>query len=487
MPNLSTSSWWKGILLAGVVFRLLQYASLQSLWHDEAALVLNVIEKGLSQMASPLDRHQVAPLFWLYIEKLMVMLLGPTELVLRFFPFVASLLALLLFGQWSRSSLQPHGALGAVAFFAFSDRLIWHGAEAKPYSTDVLVAVLILSLGWTAIRNRSRVRFFWVTLGASVLFWFSFPAVFSFGAVTLTFLFREPSFFRRFFGAAALCLPAVLSLILLLSVPSATARDPALLDYWAKGFPPWDLSFFLWFFRNSLGVFDYVSEPVGICVAVLYALGIIQFFRQEDRALGWLLLLPLLLTLIAAGFGAYPWKGSRITLFLAPPILFSCGEGARILLGQARESKWRCALAATLVVLPLLLCAGQGAFRMVAPRTRHHLRPVASILRTEVQTSDSILVLCPDEFRYYWSLRDSSLPEPDVVLIYGVRGGDLSPDLRAQLLGANRLWVVTSGKPLHESSSHRSLLETIEESHEKVRGIIGKTAGAILFVRNNAG
>ena len=54
----------------GIVFRVAQYAADRSLWHDEAALALNLIEKPWSGLFGPLSLDQGAPIGFLLVEKL---------------------------------------------------------------------------------------------------------------------------------------------------------------------------------------------------------------------------------------------------------------------------------------------------------------------------------------------------------------------------------------------------------------------------------
>jgi len=57
------------VIAAGFVFRLSQYVANRSLWGDEGALALNIVNRSFLELAEPLDRNQGAPLGFLFVEK----------------------------------------------------------------------------------------------------------------------------------------------------------------------------------------------------------------------------------------------------------------------------------------------------------------------------------------------------------------------------------------------------------------------------------
>ncbi len=57
------------ITLLGISLAIYQFFYNRSLWNDEAALALNIIDKSFSQLLQPLDYKQVAPIAYLFVEK----------------------------------------------------------------------------------------------------------------------------------------------------------------------------------------------------------------------------------------------------------------------------------------------------------------------------------------------------------------------------------------------------------------------------------
>ena len=65
-------------------------------------MVLNVIAKDIHEMNGPLIHHEAAPPLFLVLERLMLEAFGDDLFVLRFLPFLASCLALLLLVRVAR-------------------------------------------------------------------------------------------------------------------------------------------------------------------------------------------------------------------------------------------------------------------------------------------------------------------------------------------------------------------------------------------------
>ncbi len=86
-----------GLLLIGVLLRVLRYFANRPLWLDEAALANNIRERTFAGLTRPLDWGQGAPIGFLWLEKSVCNLLGTSEYSLRLVPLIAGLLCLPLF------------------------------------------------------------------------------------------------------------------------------------------------------------------------------------------------------------------------------------------------------------------------------------------------------------------------------------------------------------------------------------------------------
>ena len=149
------SSWSSNILailcvaifLIGATFRLSQYIADRSLWFDEALLALNIINRSFSGLAQPLDYNQGAPLGFLLMQKLLTLLLGNADYVLRIFPLICGLFSFwAIYALAKRIFVERAAIIAAVVLFALSDRFIYYSSEVKQYSSDAFICLLLLQV-----------------------------------------------------------------------------------------------------------------------------------------------------------------------------------------------------------------------------------------------------------------------------------------------------------------------------------------------------
>ncbi len=153
------------------------------MWHDEAAVAVNVLNRGYAELLGPLTFHEAAPPLFLWLEKTVCLVLGDGVFALRLPAFLASCAALPLLAWAAGRLLEPRAVLWALFLFAVSDMLSWHACEAKPYAFDVLAAVVLVALHaatQTAPVGRRLIVF---SAAAPALIFLSYPAIFLYGGV----------------------------------------------------------------------------------------------------------------------------------------------------------------------------------------------------------------------------------------------------------------------------------------------------------------
>jgi hypothetical protein len=134
------------LVLLGVALRLRQYFSARSLWLDEAAVAVSVVDRNLiSLLSTPLKWNQSAPPGFLVASRSFVALLGREEWVLWLSPLIAGLLIVVVAVVLARHELKSMaGRVTFVSLVALSPVLISYSSEFKQYSFDALVASCIL-------------------------------------------------------------------------------------------------------------------------------------------------------------------------------------------------------------------------------------------------------------------------------------------------------------------------------------------------------
>src|SRR5512145_598794 len=96
--------WW-AIVVIGVILRVRQYFSGRSLWGDEAAIAFNLAQRSFVDLTRPLDYEQGAPIGFLFTEKLLILVFGNIDQVMRLFPLFSGILAVYLFYRIARSHI----------------------------------------------------------------------------------------------------------------------------------------------------------------------------------------------------------------------------------------------------------------------------------------------------------------------------------------------------------------------------------------------
>jgi hypothetical protein len=372
---------WTGCLVfLGLGLRLYHYARNPSMWHDEAALVVNVLGKGFGELLGPLRFAEAAPPLFLWLERILVLLGGDGQFVLRLAPFLASCLALVLMVPVARRVLCPAAIPWAVLLVAVSNRVLWHTCEAKPYTVEVFTATGILAL-FIGMRSWSLGRQLLVwTLLAPVVIWLAYPGCFLYGGVLVAVL---PAVWNQrrsatWFGYGSLSMVVAVSFLALVLGPVHAQRCDAMTSCWLDAFPHWDRFCTVpgWTLGSSLDVVRYCFEPTGHALALIALIGAIDLWRQGQSVLVLLLTVPAGLALLASFLRAYPWGGARVEVYLVPALALLIAAGVPPLwnwlrvrfrlgiLGLVVVMLWPAWLSVCRVVDPWMRadCAGAGAY-----------------------------------------------------------------------------------------------------------------------------
>jgi hypothetical protein len=347
------------VLLLGLGLRSYHYLREPGVWHDEAVLIVNVLGKSFLDLLGPLFYAEAAPPLFLWVEKLVSLVLGDGTFALRLLPFLASCASLLLLAFVARHWLTPPAALCAVLLFACSDCLLWHCCEAKPYALDVLAGCTMLTV-WCLGENWPLLRTIalYIVLAPLVIF-LCYPGVFLFGGVLLALL---PAVWRKrrrsvvlAYGTLGLVVGA--AFLMLLLGPIRAQRCPEMDSCWLGHFPPWDRPWAVpwWVGCSTLEVFRYAVKPWGQLLAPFALAGGLRWWRQQQPARVLLLAVPLGLALAASLVGAYPYGGSRVEVFAAPGLVLLIAAGVPPIWVWLRgRSRWAPALVILFLAAPLV-------------------------------------------------------------------------------------------------------------------------------------
>lgn len=180
------------LVALGAVLRLVKFLERPGLWIDEAMIALNVGPRSYAELLAPLDYTQLAPVPWLWLEKLLVDLAGMHELVLRAPALLAGVALSWLVWRAGLHLVGEWGAVIATALTATAATLLVYSVEAKPYAVDAAIAALLLLLGGRCLmRPLGDVRAMrTLGVGGVVALLCSFPSLFMVGGLGIALLVR---------------------------------------------------------------------------------------------------------------------------------------------------------------------------------------------------------------------------------------------------------------------------------------------------------
>jgi hypothetical protein len=368
-----------GFVILGIVLRLVRYLQNFPLWCDETMLAVNLLDRHWTELARPLDYHQVCPLGFLALEWLVVRCAGFSEWTLRLIPLLSALGSVPVFLLLARRVLgqRSHATLLATALFAVSAPPIRYAAEVKPYATDILASAALLgaAVAWHQSRSRSH----WLhaltliavlPLAVSI----SLPSLFVIAAIVLLGLYeillrRRLGLIIAYGGLVATAGLAVAVVAALGQYHTAAADKPYFLEFWASAFPPnWrdPAALATWLLRAHTGpLFAYphgAGGPAFLTALVFgaFVAGAVVCWRRDPRVTA-LLVLPFLLTLAAASLRRYPYgMSARVAQFLVPSTLLLVAAGTAWLAAWFR-AQWP---APRVVPVLAIALAGWGLWRV---------------------------------------------------------------------------------------------------------------------------
>jgi hypothetical protein len=388
------------IVTLGVILRVRQYLANRSLSGDEASLAVNIVSQSFTGLTEPLGYHQAAPIGFLFIEKILIVLLGNKDYILRLFPLICGFLALYLIYRIASDYFSVAGVF-ALLMFALNSWQTFFSSELKQYGSDVTAALLLVFLSLRCLQKDPRIRdFIWLGVAGTVTIWISHIAVFILAGIGLALVLekyvhkkRIPFIWLLSLGAAWLISFGIEYLVAF----QYTASDKYFQTYWLKSFlplPPW--SNLPWlvnvYYKFVLITLTRTDPSLAYMIPAFAIIGSVSLFAKR-QSMALIIISPFIMTLIASAWHKYPLS-YRFMLFLVPLTLLLMAEGIKwTYLFLAKRQRFIAIILCGIPVSIMLFFSIQNAitgFRY--PSIIAEIKPVMKYIEENKEQGDVIYV-----------------------------------------------------------------------------------------------
>ena len=435
-------------------------------------LALNLMQRDFTGLLAPLDRHQMAPIAYLWAVKALATVTGSGERSLRvvaLFAGVAAMIAVWLltrrvFGSWT--------AAASCALIALSPGPIYYSNEVKPYSSDTLVAATLILVGTRLTRESC---WGWptavaVAVAGSLAVSCSLTAPFTLAGLGLALGLAS---WRRadWRELGLLALVGVTWVATWAAVLHLATLGPARSyqrEYWRDHFlnlspySPRQLMF------TAVTSVRAVTTPFGspteywpnayrftvLTIAVLALVGAVALARRREWAMFALFVAGPAAGLLAAAFHQYPIE-DRLWQFTVPAMV-GLASGGLAYLDSRGPLKPALMVGAVILIWPLM-----GALQTLrSPAEREDVVTVLHTLSQEAKAGDTIYVWKSSsaQLEYYRSTRPTLWPA-DVRIVPGPGGLSSSNYLAdiGALCHQTRVWLVAT----HLMPPYRAVIDSL--------------------------
>ncbi|UOQ67490.1 glycosyltransferase family 39 protein [Hymenobacter volaticus] len=466
----------------GIALRLFHYFYNRSLWTDEIYLSAGIVDMSFKDLLSkPLPYMQKAPVGYLLMSHLFVVLFGKNEMALRLYSLLTSIISLFLFLPVARYFLKPLGVVVALSLLAIASPIIHHSVEAKPYGADLFTTVLIL---WLYVRYHRETDLknllLWGFWGGLTV-WLSYPSIFVLAGIVLAtgIYYLLEGNWKLILG---LIIPSsiwLVSFALSYLLFAKEGSDAGWLVYFFVKFdgyfPLQPVSGVTWAVRKAFAFFHYplgltwindlgnhtntqrFIQRMTIVPLVLSCFGTLYFFKQDKKYLV-LLGATVLITFVASSLKLYPFY-ERMTVFLAPLVALLLAGGSDYLNNKKAAVKYFGYGLSVLLLLGLVKNTVANTFTpyLIGGYKMSYYRDALQYVNSNYRDGDAVYVYWNSAagYKYYKAI--------NALKYNGVIGGDYRHEVRsypdffakidadlAALPNKKRAWIIYSSMDMNQ-------------------------------------
>jgi hypothetical protein len=233
------------IAVGGAAILVYWWRLAKPLWVDEEMIALNARWRSFADLPGALWLDQAAPLGWMALERVALLMFGINERAARALPILFGLATLAVAVWIGRRWMTPLGAAVLAALCSIGPWVVFFTLELKQYSADACWALFLPALAAWAVEAEGRDRVirrtavWWIAAAAGL--WLSNGATFVAPACVAVLVGRAWQQYGVY-DAARVAAPGIIWLISFgahytLALRHALAND-YLRNYWSFAFPP---------------------------------------------------------------------------------------------------------------------------------------------------------------------------------------------------------------------------------------------------------
>ncbi len=318
------------IIFIGIFIRTKLYLTEIPFWGDEASLCAALADRNIFDTFTELSFGQKAPPLFCSLCLLATKIFGFNILSLRFVPFCSSILILFFAYKLLKKNLRnPLAIITGMLFFSLNPMLLYYSAEFKPYSSDILIFIILLLI-YSKYNEKTSLPEFCnkhVILSAALLsilsvitVLFSFPSIFIIPSIITVQYIQERNHILKYIG--------ILICIILTGLylwKSDINTYTSMYNFW-KCFE--NQNYFLSFSDgNFLKIVSkyliYIFGPLKLFLKILIILfmflGTVLYIKEKNKNI-FIILLTLIFLYTASLLKLYPLV-QRLELFLFPAFI----------------------------------------------------------------------------------------------------------------------------------------------------------------------
>lgn len=326
------------VIIIGVTLSIIQFLYNRSLWLDESYLALNIIDRSFNELLQPLHYEQVAPILFLWIEKLATILFGPSEYALRIFPLLCFWGAIFFFFKIIKMlHLNIYATVLSLLLFIFNGTLIYYSSEVKQYMTDVLVLTCMFYFTMKNTESRSKKYILLGVLGSTGVFLSNVSPIILLcsGAYLLYHDYKNGWKEIKYILIVFFTWLVVFGIYFAFFIYNHPTRD-FMVRYWSMWdggaflpLNPFRIEFYQFVVRKSYFFYTDLFKfgQVGLYfLQLLFILGLYHLFEKKKYNFLILGLLPLVVHLALSSLKLYPFD-IRLILYLCPAFIILLSHG----------------------------------------------------------------------------------------------------------------------------------------------------------------